>query len=90
MKDKKEIIKQFIQNNKLQFTEGRRNADCVILAGFALYINVNNSVCLDVLEDLEVLTDELEDMFYQVLEYADRHNYGEYWVTQEAKETYIF
>jgi len=92
----KEQLKQFITDNNLKFTEGRRNTDSVILSGYALHIGVDEFVHIlyaveEALgEDIWGSTDELENELTRVFEYADCHNYGNWWKLEEAKKKYKF
>lgn len=82
-------LKEFIKNNDLKFTPGRRNSDCVVICGYALSIDatlddIKNSIEFDLL-DIELI-DELEKVHI----YAKSNNYGLFWNTNLAKNQYEF
>jgi len=90
-------IKQFIIDNELDFTgiDSELNSNCVVLAGFALYVT-------DDVNDPDRLVKYLRrwceiDLDYnaekelrRVFAYAYENNYAEFWETYEAKEEYKF
>ena len=88
-----EIIKKFIIDNKLTFSDtgSGLNSECCIIAGYADYLSVTdyepvldaiNSTCPDASDFI----DELE----RVMDYAWENNYGNFWNTAEAKKQYKF
>ena len=84
-----EILKKFIVDNNLQFTEGRRNSDCTILSGFALHKECNFDECVDAI-DIAVFTTETSIELERVFNYAEDNNYGSWWKSPYAKEQFIF
>ena len=50
-----EKISKFVKDNNLQFTEGRRNSDCTILAGFVLSFKPDYEAdeILDIVAEIE-------------------------------------
>lgn len=95
--EKIEILKKFIVDNNLQFTEGRRNSDCVLLAGFSLFLGIRkpSMEILDIVGEIDtfpdsVFTAELNEEFERVLEYAEMRNYGVWWTKEDAKKQYKF
>jgi len=88
MQDK---IEKFITDNGLQFVEGTRNSDSTILSGYALHLGIKEVEILtkaidNVLPDADDYYSELDRVF----KYAQKNNYGKYWKTKVAKETYVF
>lgn len=84
-------IAKFIVDNKLDFTGtgSDLNGNCVILAGYACYLELNYAELNDLLPSgLLTTTAYLE--VERVLEYAEKNNYGDYWETAKAKEIYKF
>ena len=93
--ENKDIIKEFIQNNKLDFTGtgSELNGNCIVLAGFACYLELD----LDTLDNIIRSLYEVEDFskeaiaeLCRVFNYAVDKNYGDYWKTDKAKQTYKF
>ncbi len=84
-------IEQFIVDNDLDFesTDSGLNANCVVLAGYALHLG---------LEDFETeLLPEVEDFnndalieLERVHDYAAVNNYGAWWTSPMAKRMYKF
>jgi len=91
-KEQKTKIEEFIKNNKLTFEEGKRNTDSVALSGYALSIGFKKH------HDLEKVIDvlcpkahwEYSKELERVFKYASDNNYGNWWDTQEAKNSYKF
>ena len=86
----KNKLEEFIKNNNITFEKGRRNTDSVALSGYALSLGMNT------VGDLEKLIDVLcpkADWEYsreleRVFKYASDNNYGNWWDSQEAKNSY--
>jgi hypothetical protein len=90
-KKKINLIQNFIVNNSLDFS-GRGsglNGNCVILAGYACYLGVDSieELIEGVLREID---EESERELIKVFNYAKKNNYGEYWLTEDAKKTYVF
>jgi hypothetical protein len=92
-KEKIEKLKTFIVENDLQFTEGRRNSDCTVLSGFALFQETEVQECktaitssIDLEEDLGEIFEELERVF----KYAEVNSYGSWWETEEPGKQWKF
>lgn len=90
---KEQKLVQFIRDNGLKFTEGRRNSDAVIISGFALHLGFTSS---DDLVDLidEAIDNTGDDNYWEelcrVFDFANCHNYGAWWGTEEARKQYKF
>lgn len=87
---KKESIKNFIKDNELLFTEGRRNSDSTILAGYALHIEVLTAAFVN-----EILNEVINDYNYnseftKVFHFAKTHHYEVFWLSRDAKKQYKF
>lgn len=82
-----EILKKFIQDNKLEFKPGNRNTPLVALCGFAIYKGFDNQTCIDSIENID---EETEVELLRVYDYAHKNNYGEFWKSKQAKKEYIF
>lgn len=91
-----EKIKKFIKDNELDFSgEGSGlNSNCCILAGYCLYLGIDEGKMGDIAEELDILPDSHDvspwGEFIRVFKYAESSNYGAYWETEEAKATYVF
>lgn len=91
-KAQKTKLEDFIKNNNLTFTEGRRNTDSVILSGYGLFIGVKNAHDLEKVIDL-VLPAAHYDYFSElrrVFQYANENAYDRWWESEIAKNTYKF
>ena len=90
-KEKKALLIKFIKANDLEFTDGRRNSDSVILAGYALHIEYTDaSLIVEAIEEACTPDYGFEDEFYQVYEFARFNNYAVYWNSAAAQSKYIF
>jgi len=86
-----EQLQKFIELNKLEFTEGRRNSDLVVLCGYGLYIGADvediwNSIPLGINTNY----DELETELDRVFTYAEDNNYGKWWENENNRKAYKF
>jgi len=91
-KAQKVQLENFIKNNNLTFTEGKRNTDSVILSGYALYIGMKNAHDLEKVIDL-VCKEAHYDYFSElrrVFQYANENAYDRWWESEVAKNTYKF
>lgn len=83
-------IQKFIEENELDFSGSGSdlNGNCVSLAGYALHLDLTFEELKEEMteEQLENCSDELDRVF----EFAEDHNYGEWWKTDDAKEKYKF
>lgn len=85
-------IQKFIEENELDFSGSGSdlNGNCVSLAGYALHRGLS-------FEDLKILMtpeqrsnlDAITEL-ERVFNFAESHNYGDWWKTPEAKEQYKF
>jgi hypothetical protein len=88
----KEILK-FIKDNKLEFDlEGSGlNGNCVILAGFACYLELTDSQeIIDAIKEIHPTSDAFDAEFERVFDYANSNNYKAWWLIPEAKKLYKF
>lgn len=86
-----EQLQNFIKNNKLQFTEGRRNSDLVVLCGYGLYIKASNEEIWESIPGIkrvEASVLELEEEFDRVYDYAETNNYGKWWEKEANRKQY--
>lgn len=90
--ERKDKIQKFIVDNKLDFTGtgSSLNGNCVILAGYADYLEYEDY--RGVLEDtgMDTISSELENEFMRVFDYAYMNNYRNFWHTPKAKLQYTF
>ncbi len=73
-----EQLQKFIKDNKLEFVEGRRNSDLVVLCGYGLYIEANDDETWDSIPE-DPRNPELYEEFDRVWIYAEENNYGKWW-----------
>lgn len=88
----KEILK-FIKENNLSFNDSGSglNGNCVILAGYANYLNKENSQeIIDAIKEVHPTSPEFDDEFTRVFDYANSNNYGAWWKMPEAQKLYEF
>lgn len=82
-------LERFIKDNGLQFTEGRRNSDLVVLCGYGIYIEATgNEIWDSISEDVDTDFEELEKEFNRVFEYAHANNYGKWWEIEMNRKAY--
>jgi hypothetical protein len=90
----KEILKEFIVNNKLKFTgrDSDLNSESCILCGYALYLGVKDKdeVIEAVKEQCSPSTLRYQSELTVVWNFAVSNNYGEWWKSTSAKEMYKF
>jgi hypothetical protein len=94
-----EHLEEFIKLNDLKFTEGRRNTDCTILIGYALYYTYDvkegkfksedtKLVLESILEHKLKIDLELKKEFEKVFEFAKRNKYGKWWEKEDNRSKY--
>lgn len=84
-------IKDFIENNNLTFEPGRRNSDSCILSGYALHLGMKNANKLEsLIEKYCENSEDFQEEFNRVYNYASQNNYGKFWTTEEARKEYKF
>jgi len=74
-----EDLEKFIQHNSLEFSEGRRNSDLVMLCGYALHTGAQKEDVEKVLEKNFKADAGVEEEFNFVYRYAEKNNYGDWW-----------
>lgn len=86
-----QLIK-FIEKNKLDLetTDSSLNSVCCILAGYSLYLDLNEEEAIEQLETHPHYSESLESEFLKVYEYAWYNSYGEWWKRKKAKKMYKF
>jgi hypothetical protein len=86
-----EKLQRFIVNNELKFKGNGSglNSDCCILAGYALYLGVEDKITLVKAVDESVSdADTFEDELCRVFKYAYESNYGKWWEIEENRKMY--
>lgn len=83
-----EQLKQFIKENKLEFTVGRRNSDLVVLCGYGLFLEADSDTEVWRAIPEDVATTELLAEFDRVWEYAEKYNYGKWWEIEANRKMY--
>lgn len=91
----KKTINTFIRENGLTFKPGRRNSDCVVICGFALYLEYNlgyigysEEILKEILSRKFKADSQLEQEFKNVYSYAHDNSYNNWW--NNPKNTVIF
>lgn len=89
-------IIEFIEKNKLNLNDSGSglNSTCTILAGYCLYLGVEDVDDLlvklaDWLDEKEIDEDIFDKEFKRVFNYAKEHDYGKFWTSEEAKNMYV-
>ena len=84
-------IEQFIVDNDLDFegTDSGLNANCAVLAGYALHIGLEDFED-ELLPELEDFSTEALSELQRVHAYARVNSYGAWWDTKYAKKMYKF
>jgi hypothetical protein len=84
-------IKQFIVDNDLDFesTDSGLNANCVVLAGYALHLGMDDFE-EELLPEVSDFSDEALEELERVFDYARVNNYGAWWSRSVAKKMYTF
>ncbi len=96
----KEIIKKledFIKNNKLTFADGRRNSDCIVICGYALYLERENDgfdedvkyYLLIALKPFSDKSDRLIPQLDSTYDYASNNEYALWWEDVANREQYV-
>ena len=86
-------LKQFLTDNRISFDFGERNSASTVVAGFALHIGFDEGEKEDILDIIErncVCDPDWDDEFERIFKFAARNNYGEWWKSKTAKNTYTF
>lgn len=83
-------IKEFIEENDLDFSEGSRNTTVVTLVGYAQHIGLKRLELLEELQD-EINSDNfIKEETNRLWEYCEDNNYKKFWLSEQAKAQYIF
>lgn len=85
----REKIENFIKNNKLKFTKGRRNSDLVIICGYAQHLDATLDDLHDVLHSYYSEDSELEDEAIRVWVYAEDNDYYKWWRKPANTKEYV-
>ena len=80
-------LEQFIKNNNLTFKVGRRNNDITIVCGYALHNNCSEE---DIIKAINSNDSIIKEEVKRVYDYAKKHDYGNFWETEEAQNLYKF
>lgn len=83
-------IKNFITENKLNFSEGSRNSNCTVLIGYSQFKGLTKQqlkeeIAVEIVRD-GFIGEEIDRLF----DYCKKNNYSKYWKTAEAKLQYTF
>ena len=93
----KDTLELFIKENKLEFTQGRRNSDCVVICGLALQLNKRDKykhkpkeIIESLLADKLAADPGLQKELDRVYVYARANNYEDWWGKEENSKAYKF
>ncbi len=89
---KTNLIEKFIKLNGLDFSGSGStlNGNCVILAGYACYLDLSFLVLSDLIAESKSYSPDFWVELEKVFDYAEKANYGAWWKTPEAIATYKF
>lgn len=82
-----QVLKKFIKDNNLTFSDGNRNTPLTIFCGFALSRKATKEECIKSINNIDIKT---ERELSRIYDYAKTHNYKHFWETEQAKKEYIF
>jgi len=82
-------IQEFIKNNGLDFTGSGSdlNSNFCSLSGYALHLGLTLDELKEKMTDEQL--DEVDELD-RVFDFAESHNYGAWWTSDDAKEQYKF
>lgn len=84
------MIRDFINENNLDFTEGSRNSTCVILIGYAQHKKLNLPQFREELKK-EIKADKfIGEEIDRLWSYCKDRNYRSWWSSEDAKLQYSF
>lgn len=72
-------LKKFIKENKLEFTDGRRNKDMLTFVGYALFKKCTKKAMEEALESAFKKSTRSKDEFDRLYRYAKANGYGDWW-----------
>ena len=84
------MIKDFIEKNKLSFEEGNRNTTIVTLIGYSQHLGLTKEQLEEELKEQIEEDGFIQDEIDRLWQYCFNRNYKNYWVTQDAKDKYVF
>jgi hypothetical protein len=85
-------LKEFLEANNIEFSEGRRNTDSTVISGFCLWLELNDMEAIvktikDVCPDPEW---DFAEELKRVYAFAESNMYGEWWNKKVAHSHYKF
>ena len=84
------MIKDFIEKNELSFEEGNRNTTIVTLIGYSQHLILTKEQLEEELKEQIEEDGFIQDEIDRLWQYCFNRNYKNYWVTQDAKDKYVF
>jgi hypothetical protein len=84
------MIKDFIEKNELSFEEGNRNTTIVTLIGYSQHLGLTKEQLEEELKEQIEEDGFIQDEIDRLWQYCFNRNYKNYWVTQDAKDKYVF
>lgn len=83
-------MRDFINENNLDFTVGSRNSTVTVVIGYALHKGLTKNQLLDALEP-EIKADSfIAQEVDRLFNYCKDRNYKAFWNTEDAKMQYTF
>lgn len=83
-------IKEFIKENKIDFSVGQRNSSCVVLVGYAQHLGLTESQLQEELKNESIKDSFIAEEVTRLFDYCKARNYKYFWDTPKAKELYKF
>jgi hypothetical protein len=85
-------LKEFLKDNNIEFTKGRRNTDSTIIAGFCLWLDLNDMEAI--VKTIKAVCPDphwnFAEEFERVYAWAERNGYGSWWDDKVAHSHYKF
>jgi hypothetical protein len=83
-------IREFIEENNIEFFEGIRNSTIVILIGYAQFLGLTKEQLEEELAT-EINADSfIEQEIDRLWSYCENRNYQDFWSTEQSKLEYKF
>jgi hypothetical protein len=84
------MIQKFIEENNLEFKEGTRNADCVVILGYSQHLGLKQADLKTALTKYIEVDSFIGEEIERLWDYCKNKNYKDFWTKAVAKEQYKF